>query len=115
MKKFLLATVVAISLATPALADYAAMAGGIDGFVYAEGYRTMEAARAAAVRRCRNAGYGSCNTTVAERSGWHYSGGVCDGMPYVGASPQGWWRADEIVEWKGAQDGNYNCTIIFHQ
>lgn len=114
-KIFILAAMVLFFAPQAAFADrYAAMAGGIYGFAYDEG-RTMEEARYRAVQLCRNMGYGSCSVSVAERSYWYYSGGVCNGTPYIGASPQGVWRSDQIVYIKGAADGNYDCTILFRK
>ena len=98
--------------ASAASAQYAAIAIGNNQVVgWADGYRSMESARAAAVRDCRNYGGGSCSANVAERSSWFYSAGYCNGVPYAATSPQGFWRSDELVFWKGSQDGYYNCWI----
>lgn len=114
MKKLLLgAAVLGMMMSAGSIAaraEYAAIAIGGNGWGWADGYSTMERARAEAKRQCRSMG-GSCEATVAEQSGWYYSAGYCDGMPYAGTSPQGWWRSDEIVAWKGSRDGNYNCSI----
>ncbi len=114
MKKLLMtsmfAALVLSASSVAARADYAAIAIGGNGWGWADGYSTMERARAAAKQNCRSMG-GSCEATVAEQSGWYYSAGYCNGMPYAGTSPQGWWRSDEIVQWKGSRDGNYDCYI----
>ncbi len=118
MKKFLMVLVSVMAFVLPtsaALAGYSAMAGGPGGFAWAEGYRTMASARAAAVRNCRRHGYGSCSVSVAERDSWYFSGGYCNGMPYVGASPRGWRRSDQIVRIKGGADGNYDCYISWRR
>ncbi len=93
-------------------ADYAAIAAGDGGFGWVDGgYSSMESARRAAKSRCRSAGYGSCESSVAERSTWYYSGGNCEGRTYVGTSPAGWWRSDQIVRSKAAADGYGDCYI----
>jgi hypothetical protein len=101
-----------LSLASPvAAADYAAIAAGVNGVGWVEGgYRNMEAARAAAVRGCRDLG-GSCSVSTAEESYWFFSAGYCNGVPYTAASPQGPRRSEELVRRKGAADGNYDCYI----
>lgn len=117
MRKFLaialMGTLVPIGASTSTVAaDYAAIAAGMGGYGWVEGgYRSMEAARAAAKRECIRGGHGGCDKTVAERSSWYFSGGNCDGYTYVGTSAQGQWRADDIVRIKAARDGNYNCVI----
>jgi hypothetical protein len=101
-----------LGLSANAMADYAAIAAGDGGFGWVSaGYGSMESARNAAKAACRNAGFGSCESSVAERSNWYYSGGICDGRTYVGTSPQGYWRSDEIVRLKAAADGYFNCRI----
>jgi|GEM_PF-4948386 len=115
MLKFLsLTAVVAMAtFATPVnAADYAAIAAGDGGWGWVEGgYSSMEGARRAAKRKCRNSGFGSCESSVAERSNWYYSGGSCGGRTYVGTSRHSWHDADQIVRNKAAADGNYGCDI----
>ncbi len=114
MRKLLLAgiaSLVFMSGAGAALADYSAIAVGVGGWGWAKHYSSMEGARAAAVRQCRQQG-GSCSISTAEQSSWWYSAGYCDGHPYSAASPQGAWRAEELVFWKGQQDGYYDCEIV---
>lgn len=112
-KTFLALACLAFVGAAPAAAyaDYAAIAAGDGGYGWVDGgYRTMEGARTAAKRICRNGGYGSCESSVAERSGWYFSGGNCDGRTYVGASSTQW-GADQMVRRKAARDGYGNCDI----
>lgn len=116
LKKLMCATAFAAALiSAPAVAtagDYAAIAAGDGGYGWTRGgYRSMEAARAAAKRECRGSGYGSCESSVAERSSWYYSGGTCDGRTYVGASPHSQRRADQMVYRKAAADGYGDCYI----
>ncbi len=103
------------SVAAPsvAMADYAAIAAGYGGWGSAEsGYRSMEGARQAAIRQCRQNG-GSCSASTAEHADWYFAAGYCDGVPYTAASPQGAGRASAILRAKGAADGNYNCDIAY--
>lgn len=105
--------VVMVMSTAPAFAkSYGAIAAGWGGSVYVYGYSSMERARNAAIQQCRAYGYGSCTSSVAEDENWYYAAGVCDGQPYTGASPQGWWRAAEIVWAKAAADGRGNCDIF---
>ena len=103
---------VLVATASPAAADYAAIAAGDGGYGWVEGgYRSMEGARRAAKNTCRNRGYGSCEHSVAERSSWYFSGGNCNGRTYVGTSSHGWGRSDQIVRNKAAADGRWDCRI----
>ncbi len=119
-KSLLRGTAVALAMAAPIAlapapaeaADYAAIAAGPGGSSGVEGgYRSMDAARNAAVARCRNLGYGSCSASTAESSSWYFGAGYCDGIPYTAATPQGVGRLEEIIEMKGAADGNYGCYL----
>lgn len=116
MNKFLIVAscVTALIVPTVAHAGYSAMAAGVNGQGWASGYPSMEGARRTAINRCRSLG-GSCSVSVAEQDSWYFSAGECDGVPYIGASPQGWWRADQIVIMKGAADGNYDCEILWRK
>lgn len=109
------ATAMSIQMAIPSIAhaDYAAIAVGVGGWAYVEGYSTMEGARSAARRRCQNAGYGSCSTTTAERSWWYYTGGWCNNysVPYSAASKHGWDSADQLLRQKARRDGYYDCIV----
>ncbi len=100
--------------------EYAAIAVGPGGYASSSGYWSMDAARDAAVARCRDRGYGSCSTSVAEMSHWYYGAGYCfgsngDKVPYAAAT--GWARSQakqrlrEIIKAKGAADGYHNCRL----
>lgn len=117
MKKVLLAAVAIMGIsAGAALADYAAIAINNNGNTfYSYGYPSMDSARNAAIRKCRAALGGSCDKTVAEETWWHYAGGLCNGVPYVGASPRGPSAAEAMVYKKGAADGNYDCVIVINR
>ena len=116
MKRLLLGGAVffaTFAMAPVASAQYAAIAGGYGAIGTADGYGSMESARAAAVAECRQRGGGSCSKSTAERSHWYFSVGYCNGEPYTGASPQGAGRAEQIVRAKGAADGYGNCYIEY--
>lgn len=117
MRKFLVAAIVLGFVSTTAAppasaAEYAAIAAGDGGFGWVPGgYGSMEGARNAAKNNCYSAGYGSCDVAIAEQSHWYFSGGTCDGRNYVGASPQGHTRSDQIVRIKARADGYGNCRM----
>lgn len=91
--------------------DYAAIAAGMSGSSYVEGYPTMDSARNAAVAACRNEWGTSCSVTTAEHTDWYFAAGACDGEPYTAASQQSAARARELVVIKAAADGRNNCRI----
>lgn len=117
MKKFLAVLALGASLmisATAAQADYAAIAAGDGGFGWVEGgASSMERARAIAKNECRNAGYGSCESSVAERSWWYFVGATCGGRTYVGASQHSFAGARQSVYRKAWADGyaSSSCYI----
>ena len=116
MKKYLLAACFALAGFSPAYADYAAIAAGMKGSSYVQGYATMDGARNAAVFLCRQTWGTSCSHTTAEQSNWYFAAGTCFGEqngwePYTAASPQSVDRAHQLVFAKGAVDGRLTCNI----
>lgn len=110
-----LAALLGVGFTSAAHADYAAIAASTAGSAYVQGFRSMEAARDAAVARCRNKWGGSCMSNIAEDSGWYFAAGVCGGVAYTAASPQGWDRAEQLVRAKGAADGRSRCMIFANE
>ena len=86
MKQLILAVFMTTLGAVAAHAHYAAIAAGPKGSSYVEGYASMEAARAAAVAKCRQVWGTSCSASTAEESTWFFAAGVCDNEPYTAAS-----------------------------
>jgi len=106
-----LSAVITFSIASPVLAQFSAIAQGVNGWGWASGHSTMERARNAAIRQCRGRGGGSCSVSTAERDSWFFVGGYCDGVPYTAASPHSWQDAADFMRQKARKDWNYNCYI----
>src|SRR5271157_1350326 len=86
MKQLILAVFMTTLGAVAAHADYAAIAAGAKGSSYVDGYASMEAARNAAVAKCRQVWGTSCSASTAEASSWFFAAGLCDNEPYTAAS-----------------------------
>lgn len=111
MRALCLGVALALMAATSAAqAGYSAIAASVVGVGTAKQYSTMEAARNAAVAECRRLG-GSCSATTAENDTWYFAAGVCNGVAYTAASPQGMDRAEDLVFAKGRADGRPSCRI----
>lgn len=100
------------SFAAPAYAGYAAIAASSSGSSYVEGYRSMEAARSAAVDACRRRWGGSCAKNTAESDSHYFAAGDCDGEVYTAASIESWDAAAWLVRDKARRDGYGSCRIF---
>jgi hypothetical protein len=98
--------------ANNAYAGYTAIAiGGVGGGLgLATGKRTMNEARAAALKECNSSG-DVCTKVTAEDDSWYFSAGYCDGVPYTAASRKSFTASDALVFRKGALEGHYHCYI----